>query len=57
MDYKVLVLFADGYFEEIGCATNTDVENTVVELVRRGIGVRTKVLSITLITPFRNEEN
>lgn len=51
MDYKILVLFADGYFEEIGCATLTDVENNVVEVVRRADGIRSKIVSMTIIRP------
>lgn len=54
MDYKILVLFADGYFEEILCATLTDVENNVVNVVRRADGVRSKVVSMTVIRPNTN---
>lgn len=49
MDYEVLVLFADGYHETINCATQTDVENTVVEVVRRASGIRAKVVNMAVI--------
>lgn len=49
MDYEVLVLFADGYFETIPCATQTDVENTVVQVARRADGIRAKMVNINII--------
>lgn len=50
MDYQVHAFFEDGYFEDLPCATHTDVENTVVELVRRSIGIR-QVVHISVIPP------
>lgn len=48
MDYKVVVTHDDGSVEERYCATNTDIENFVVDRVRLAKNLDSKNVSINV---------
>jgi hypothetical protein len=48
MDYKVVAMHDDGSYEDRYCATDTDVENFVVEHLRKANRVGDKVTNIAV---------
>lgn len=38
MDYKIVVIYGNGHTEQINCATETDVENWIVNRLRSHLG-------------------